>query len=301
MLHSLLLFEGRLRPIWRALIFLVLVLFVLPWLLSTPLTWIWSALHLDDTLSAATTAFGEAAQLIQALIATAIFALRERKRIDGYGLPIARAFGRPTWEGAAMGVAMAAFVAAGMLLLGGMQINGLATSGGALVLSAFAWLGANILVGVAEEFLFRSYLLQTLWKGIGFWPASIATTAVFVALHYFFKEGENIWDVITLASLSLVLCDTVRRTGTLWFAVGFHIAFDYMQFFVIGTPNGAQVPVGRMLDVGFAGPVWLTGGVLGTEASLLMYPAIALLWVCIALRYRKAAAWPPDPGQQQKP
>ena len=76
------------------------------------------------------------------------------------------------------------------------------------------------------------------------------------------------------------------RTGTLWFAVGFHFAFDYMQLFVIGTPNGAQFPAGRMLDARFNGPAWLTGGVLGTEASFLMYPAIALLWLYVWWRYR---------------
>jgi hypothetical protein len=87
-------------------------------------------------------------------------------------------------------------------------------------------------------------------------------------------------------SLSLMLSYSVVRTGTLWFAVGFHIAFDYMQLFVIGTPNGALVPRGRLLDASFNGPSWLTGGVLGTEASFLMYPVIALAWFYIWWRYR---------------
>ena len=292
MLLSLFVFEGRLRYIWRALVFLLLVLFVLPALLSVPFNRAWDVLHLDDTLNPAAIAFGETVQLTQALIATALFAWYERRRIDGYGLPVTRAFGVQSWEGAATGVAMAAAVAVGMLLLGGMQIKGFVTGGSALALSALAWLGTNILIGVTEEFLFRSYLLQTLWRSIGFWPAALATTAWFVALHYFFKPGENIWDVITLAGLSLMLCDTLRRTGTLWFAVGFHVAFDFMQFFVIGTPNGTQLPLGRMLDVGFDGPAWLTGGVLGTEASVLMYPAIALAWAYVAWRYRSTSFTP---------
>jgi len=50
-----------------------------------------------------------------------------------------------------------------------------------------------------------------------------------------------------------------------------------MQFFVIGTPNGNLIPQGRLLDVTFNGPAWLTGGVLGTEASFLMYPLLALV------------------------
>ncbi len=128
-------------------------------------------------------------------------------------------------------------------------------------------------------------MLQTLWKAVGFWPAAIIIALNFAADHYFYKTGENIWDVITLVSLSLLMCYSVLRTGTLWFAVGFHVAFDYMQLFIIGTPNGAQVPVGRLLDVRFSGPDWLTGGVLGTEASFLMYPMIALLWLYIWWRF----------------
>jgi len=42
----------------------------------------------------------------------------------------------------------------------------------------------------------------------------------------------------------------------------------------------------QMLDARFNGPAWLTGGVLGTEASFLMYPAIALLWLYVWRRYR---------------
>ena len=135
---------------------------------------------------------------------------------------------------------------------------------------------------------YRSYLLQTLWKSIGFWPASIVISLVFAADHYFFKTGENIWDVITLVSLSMMLCYSVLRTGTLWFAVGFHIAFDYAQLFIIGTPNGARVPQGALLDASFHGPAWLTGGELGTEASLLMYPIIALTWLYIWWRFPAA-------------
>jgi hypothetical protein len=116
-----------------------------------------------------------------------------------------------------------------------------------------------------------------LWIAIGFWPASLIIAAVFAGIHYFFKTGENVWDVITLIWFSLLICYSVLKTGNLWFAVGLHAAFDYMQLFVIGSPNGALVPQGRLLDVTFSGPTWLTGGVLGTEASLLMYPLLALL------------------------
>jgi membrane protease YdiL (CAAX protease family) len=278
--------DGKLRPLWRAALFFVLAYWLLPLALDPVAALVADRFGIREDLSASSIAVNEIENLIVAFVATAIFARYERRRIDSYGLPVRQVLGSPTWDGVAIGIVMAAGVALGMYLLGGMQVHGLATHGTELLVAALAWLGANICVGLAEELWFRAYWLQTLWKSIGFWPASMLIALFFAADHYFFKAGENLWDVITLVSLSLLMCYSVLRSGTLWFAVGFHVAFDYMQLFVIGSPNGNRVPQGRFLDVSFNGPDWLTGGVLGTEASFLMYPLIALAWLYVWWRYR---------------
>jgi len=278
--------DGKLRFIWRAVIFAILAAAVAPLLLQFLLGPVQEKLHIADGLSPSAIAWGEFVNFVIALVCTLPLAIYERRSPFSYGLPLRRMFGVRTWEGFAVGVAMAGAVALGMIALGGMQIHGFALNGNALLYAGLAWLGANVLVGLGEEFFFRSYFLQTLWKSIGFWPASIVIALIFTAAHYFLKPGENIWDVITLMSLSLWLCYTVLRTGNLWFAVGFHIAFDFMQFFVIGTENGMRVPQDRMFNVTFNGPAWLTGGVLGTEASFLMYPLLLLIWLYVWLRFR---------------
>lgn len=278
--------DGKIRAIWRATIYYTVGTFAVFRLLDRLFAFVAQAVRLGPGLTAANVGFGELRNFFVALICTGAFALYERRRVDSYGLPLNRAFGWQTLEGAIAGLIMAGAVALGMIALGGMQIKGFADGSRALMLSAIAWFAANISVGIAEEFWFRSYLQQTLWKSIGFWPASTVIALIFAAEHYFFKEGENVWDVITLVSLSLLVSYSILRTGTLWFGVGFHVAFDYMQLFVIGTPNGAQFPVGRLLDGRLNGPAWLTGGVLGTEASFLMYPAIALLWFYLWFHYR---------------
>jgi uncharacterized protein len=278
--------DRKLRMLWRAAIFFALFQWVIPLALDPPFNLFARAFHITAGLTAPFIALLEFEYFIDALICTAAFALYERRRVDSYGLPVEQALSARTAEGALGGIIMAGAVAVGMYLLGGMQIHGLALAGSALVLSALGWLGTNICIGVAEEFWFRSYLLQTLWKSIGFWPAAIVIALIFAGEHYFLKPGENIWDVITLISFSLMLSYSVLRTGTLWFAVGFHAGFDYMQLFIIGTPNGSQLPQGRLLDATFHGPAWLTGGVLGTEASVLMYPMFALVWLYIWWRFR---------------
>jgi hypothetical protein len=83
---------------------------------------------------------------------------------------------------------------------------------------------------------------------------------------------------------------SVRRTGTLWFAIGFHVAFDFMQLFVIGTRNGSLTPVGSLFVSHFPGPSWINGGALGTEASALVYPVTLLMYAYLMWRYPRDQA-----------
>jgi CAAX protease family protein len=277
--------DAKVRPLIRALIYAALAF----WLLSAdeflgpPISRLATALHATD-LSPRTVVFYETINLLTALVLTWLFGWYEGRRVDDYGLPVRKAFGARFWEGFAIGVMNGLVVAIGMIALGGMTVHGLALHGSVIAWAALAWLGTTMLVGVAEEYLFRGYLLQTLWKSVGFWPAAILIALWFGADHYLFKRGENLWDLISLFSLGVWACYSVLRTGSLWLAAGYHASFDYMQLFVIGTRNGSVAPVGHLLNASFQGPAWVTGGVLGTEASFLMYPAIALMFLYIGWR-----------------
>lgn len=285
--------DRKIRPIWRALLYVVLTILLMQ-LLGRLLDLILGPAPQDFQFSPSNLALAETFNFVCALIVVAGFAWYEHRRIDSYGMPLNAAFRRPTWEGFAVGVIQPAIVASAMLAYGAMQVHGLNLQGSALLTGTLAWLGANLCIGIAEEFLFRGYFLQTLWKAIGFWPAAAVIAAIFAAVHYFLKPGENLADVITLVSFSLLCCYSVLRTGKLWFAVGFHVAYDFMQLFVIGTPNGGEVPVGRLLDASFNGPAWLTGGSLGTEASWLGYPLDAAAFAFIWWRYRKNPDFKPQ-------
>lgn len=83
----------------------------------------------------------------------------------------------------------------------------------------------------------------------------------------------------------MLVCFTVLRTGALWFGVGLHTAFDFMQFFIIGTGNGGRLPIDHLLKDSFPGPAWVNGGSLGTEASCMMYPLFVVMFLSTALRF----------------
>lgn len=233
-----------------------------------------------DELSAPSLFLEEFVGLLIVLLVTGIAALLERRRLDDYGLPVSRAFGCLFWKGMLAGLVVVIFVATGMIATGAMQVHGLALTGSALLWFALLWLGANVLVGLNEEYLFRGYALQVLWRGAGFWPAAIITTAIFAGLHVS-KPHENAMDIGVIFILGLAICLSVQRTGTLWWAVGWHAAFDFGQFFLIGTHNGGQAPVGHLFIVTFNGPTLLNGGELGTEASIFMVPAAIATFIYI--------------------
>ena len=217
---------------------------------------------------------------LSVFLVTGIAALAERRRIDSYGLPIEQAFGKFFWKGMLAGLLVVLFVAGAMILSGAMVLHGLALHGSDLAMFTLLWFVANILIGLSEEYTFRGYGLQSLWRGAGFWPAALITTTIFAGDHLE-KPGENAMDIGMIFFLGLVLCLSIRKTGSLWWAVGWHAGFDFGQLFLIGTRNGGQTPVGRLFNVTFPGPAWLNGGELGTEASVFMVPAAIATFIYV--------------------
>lgn len=131
--------------------------------------------------------------------------------------------------------------------------------------------------------MFRGYPQFTFATGIGFWPAAIGISLVFGGLHYFGKGNlETVADGLSVTLLAIFMALTLRRTGNLWFAVGWHAAFDYAALVIVGAPNtgnGAQPIRDRLFATTFPGPGWLTGGPCGIEASWLIFPVIGLMFL----------------------
>jgi uncharacterized protein len=272
--------ENGLRQGWRFIIFAAAIILVFQFLEEPALGFLARKLHLDNGLSATNLIVSDLVDLIIVLIITGVAARLERRRIDSYGLPLNQAFTGLFWNGALLGSLTIVFVGLAMLVTGGMRLQGVALRGAEVITAPVLWLIAMLLVGLTEEYVFRGYALQSLWRGAGFWPAALITTALFAGAHLS-KPHENAIDIGMIFVLGVILCLSVQVTGSLWWAVGWHAAFDFGQFFIIGTRNGGQVPVGRLFDATFPGPAWITGGELGTEASYFMIPAAAVTFIYV--------------------
>jgi uncharacterized protein len=151
-------------------------------------------------------------------------------------------------------------------------------------------------VGLFEEFLLRGYSQFTLTRGVGFWPAALALSCAFGLIHL--KNDEEHWPgLLAAAFIGLFFCLTLRRTGNLWFAVGFHAAWDWGETFFYSVPDSGMTAPGHLLSSSLHGPAWLSGGSVGPEGSILCFLVIALVWILFAKIYRT-----PDPATvQSKP
>jgi CAAX protease family protein len=233
---------------------------------------------------------GDLLLFVPVVVATLVTARVERRRLRDYYIPGRDFFGQRFWAGIAWGFAAVSLLIGLIAAFGGYRIEGLAQNGAALLHWTLIWLATALTIGVVEEIAFRAYLLRTLGDGIGFWPAAAVLSCAFGALHYFTKPYERWEDFACTGLLALFGCLSVRRTGTLAFMIGWHAAFDWGTIYFYSGRNAGEFAVGKLLHTLWPGPEWLTGGMLGPEASLLVFVVIAALFVAFALRYPRAGS-----------
>ena len=152
------------------------------------------------------------------------------------------------------------------------------------------WIVGMVGVGLTEEMQFRGYVQAALTRGLGFWPAAVFLSFLFGAEHLQ-KPMETPVDIGNIVLLGLFMAYSVRQTGSLWFAIGFHAAFDFFALSFYGSPNTGNngLPLDHhLLDTHIAGPAWLTGGPQGLEASWLVAPLVIAMFLLFQKLYPQA-------------
>ena len=187
---------------------------------------------------------------------------------------------------------------------GAVSVEGLALSGTPAVQFALFWFVAMVVDGLHDQFLYRGYPLFTLANGMGFWPASIVLSVLFGGLQqYLVGRTTTFLHLLNVSLIFLFCCLTFRRTGSLWFAVGFQAMFEFAGLVLYDSPdigNKGKSVAGHLLNVRFHGSPWLTGGQSGIGASVLVLPVLAVLFLVFDRRNQEAVllpenSWRPQP------
>jgi CAAX protease family protein len=282
--QSIFLRADGLRSGWRLAIF---ILIFLPFVVLAFL----AANALGAPLPKSTTVITPAPMLTQEIVsliatcaATVVMWRIEGRPFGSYGLPLRPAFGGEFWRGVIWGLALMSFAILVIAGAGGFSFGGFALHGRTLLWQTLAWAAAFFAVGLWEEFFFRGYMLATLADGIGFWPAASVMSALFGAVHL--NNGGEAWRGIPqIFLISMFFCLTLRRTGSLWFAVGLHAGWDFAETFVYSAPDSGTVSPGTLIHSTFHGPLWLTGGIVGPEGSVVGVLAVVLGMLLFARLY----------------
>ena len=199
------------------------------------------------------------------LAVVAVTRLIERRKLAEIGLGLRR-FVIDWLRGAGVGAAYLCASVGILAVLGGYRMSGVAFAGQAL---AGGFL-LHVLVGVFEETLFRGILFRFLEEGFGSWIA-LALSALFFGFSHLNNPNASVWSAIAIALEAGVSIGAVyMATRSLWFAMGFHTAWNVLQGTIFGVAvSGVGAPNDSLFQPLMQGNHWLTGGAFGIEASVI--------------------------------
>ncbi len=240
----------------------------------------------------------EGLQVLLVLIATFVMSRIEHKSVLAYGYQ-GQARALRFFSGLVWGfVALSALVFS-LWKLGYLAFNGVALGGETALRYAAEWGVMFLLVGLFEESIMRGYMQFTFTRGVGFWWGAIVMSFLFGFGHGH-NPGESPIGLVSAGSIGLIFCLSLWYTGSLWWAVGFHCAWDWAESYFYGTADSGLVVKGHLLGEHPVGPLLWSGGATGPEGSLLILPLIAIMALLMFLWWGRrvrspfaGAAWRP--------
>ena len=247
---------------------------------------------------------GEAISLFAVVVATWLMAIIERRPNSAFGLGGKRRL-RNFLAGLGWGVALLSLLVFTLRATGLLVFDARLLFGVKALRFGAVWFAGFLLVGLSEEYLFRGYLQFTLARGIsgiygwlravgsrasgpcattqaalGFWTAALLLSFGFGFVHRS-NAGESPIGLLAAGLVSVAFCLSLWRTGSLWWAIGFHTAWDWAQSFLYGAADSGMVVQGRFFSTHPVGRPVFSGGLTGPEGSLFILPIVALIAVVI--------------------
>ncbi|MGK5062903.1 CPBP family intramembrane glutamic endopeptidase [Janthinobacterium sp. LB3P112] len=199
---------------------------------------------------------------------------------------MARELGR----GLLFGAGLVVFTFAVLAALGVYQFSGV----NALSVLLLLPLAELVLVGMAEEMMFRGVLFGVTARALGSKAAIVISSLVF-ALAHLPNAGFSLLAIIALVAYGVLQAALYMQTRRLWVCIGTHIGWNYCVGQVFSSTVSGHAATDGLLRGELAGNAMLTGGVFGVEASLVTVLLIsAAAAYVLRLAFANAARMPPD-------
>ena len=228
------------------------------------------------------------------LFVTWIMSKIERRPNSVYGFgdsrKLAHFLAGLVWGAVCLSLLVVILVEAGFLVIDARML-----SGSDILRYGVIWLLGFLLVGLNEEYLTRGYVQYTLTRGLagfyqwafktrnssalGFWTAALIFSILF-GLGHKGNPGESPIGLLSAGMGGMVFCFSLWRTGSLWWAIGFHTSWDWAQSFLYGVADSGLTIQHHLLLTHPVGRPIMSGGTTGPEGSIFIIailPVISLI------------------------
>lgn len=141
----------------------------------------------------------------------------------------------------------------------------------------------SLAVGFSEELAFRGFVFRTFGERMPIWAAAILMSTVFALVH-FSLSGFNLAFVISVTTISFMFLLFRFATGSLWFAMGFHGAWDWTQTYLVGLSTTGVKHNPALVQIVQTGPPFWVGRQQAIESGAL-FILISLAVIACTLLY----------------
>ncbi len=237
----------------------------------------------------------EAVSFLLVWFVTWIMSKIEGRRNSVYGLGGRRRM--PHFlAGLAWGIACLSLLVLTLWKTGLLVFDGRLLFGAEILRYGAIWLFGFFTVGLLEEYVTRGYVQYTLTRGLaaiyqwafktrhgaalGFWTSAIVFSVLFGMGHKG-NPGESPIGLLSAGLAGMVFCLSLWRTGSLWWAIGFHTSWDWAQSFVYGVADSGLMTQHHLMATHPVGRPILSGGTTGPEGSVMILGAFVLIMLII--------------------
>ena len=138
-----------------------------------------------------------------------------------------------------------------------------------------------VMPGITEEIVSRGILFRLTEEGLGTWVA-LVVSALFFGFMHAGNPGATAWSSVAISIEAGLLFGLLYHvTRSLWWCIGLHAGWNFVQGAVFGIPVSG-IAVDGLLDSQLQGPDWLDGGGFGAEASVLTVLTCSIISLLLA-------------------
>jgi len=195
------------------------------------------------------------------------------------------------FDGAILGLLVPICIVAVLSLFDVVRVTGHPTRFSSLELGSalVGSLGLSLFTGIVEEVVFRGMAAREFAARYGWIVAAMMSGLYFGVVHLLSEiptvsVGDALWIVLGAMIVGALFVTMLAKSGSLWFPIGFHVAWNFCLAAIIGTRMSGDESSLGLFETELYGSPALTGGKFGLELSVISILAYVIVTI-ILLRF----------------